>query len=101
MVVGPEFEITGVPARTEKLAADPSPTVGTAAFAVVLTRAPMAITNAMAIITTIALELFMQVAPFRAPTARACLSLCRMVDRVVVGVMTVRSLMTNRSSRSP
>src|SRR4029077_9888784 len=100
MVVGPVLVMDGVPARIEKLAADPRPTVGTiAAFAAVPAIAPIAMTNAMLIIAISALELVMLDAPFgRARAWRVC-PLPRMVGCAAACVMTVRSHVTNPSCR--
>jgi hypothetical protein len=60
--------VTPEPARTEKFAAVPRLiTVGPAAFEALPTMPPIAMTNAMATIATIAFEFFMLVAPLRAP----------------------------------
>ena len=92
MVVAPVFVTAGVPARTEKLAAVPRPTVGVAAFAVRPAMAPIAMTKARPSIATSGVDFFMPDTLFslqRVHALRVCLSW--MVDRVVVRVMTVPS----------
>ena len=91
MVVAPVFVTAGVPARTEKPAAVPRPTVGVAAFAVRPAMAPIAMTKARPSIATSAVEFLMPDTLFlwHAYALRVCL--CWMVDRVVVRVMTVPS----------
>src|SRR4029077_10095616 len=104
IVVGPVFVIDGVPARTEKLAADPRPTVEVAAFAVRPAIAPIATTNAMLIIAMSALELFMD-APLHAHARRVAVSvsdgrLCGRPchDRSVTHIHKTRArVMTKRS----